>query len=143
MGRAKCVLGPSGGDSEWKVFRTWDVDLSDLIPLPDEASVFSICSVVYLQHSFLRTAGSVIPVNCRRTHCSSSSLTPGLHFTYPTGLLGASPEGSLPQSPDYNSDTEVTTLHSRKPIPSPFFIPPRRRTFKKDLTTSNYQDLVK
>jgi len=37
----------------------------------------------------------------------------------------------------------VTTLHSRKPIPSPFFIPPRRRTFKKDLTTSNYQDLVK
>ncbi len=58
-GKGKCVLGPSGGDSEWKVFRTWDVDLSDLIPLPDEASVFSICSVVYSQHSFLRIAGSV------------------------------------------------------------------------------------
>jgi len=58
-GKGKCVLRPSDGDSEWKVFRTWDVDLSDLIPLPDEASVFSIYSVVYLQHSFLRIAGSV------------------------------------------------------------------------------------
>ncbi|KLO20404.1 hypothetical protein SCHPADRAFT_991779 [Schizopora paradoxa] len=119
--KGKGVVKHPESDEKWKVFCTWDVDLSELIPLPDELEAYP----------------SKLPSNTLLVNYVDSRST----FYLPHSLLGASPEDSLPQSPDYNSDTEVT-LHSRKPIPS-LFIPARRRTFKKDLTTSSYQDLVK
>lgn len=138
-GKGKGVSQPTEDGHEWKVFCTWDLDLSELIPLPDEVSLSSMSLDVCLQHILLQleTYPSKLPSNTLLVKFVDSRST----FYLPHSLLGATPEDSLPQSPDYNSDTEVT-LHSRRPIPS-LFIQTRRRTFKKDLTTSSYQDLVK
>ncbi|KAH8120671.1 hypothetical protein DFH11DRAFT_1561350 [Phellopilus nigrolimitatus] len=115
--------GPSEReDGEWRVLNTWDIKLSDLIPLPDDLA----------EHLWK------LPANTAVITLASSDRA----YYIPSSLIGMSPAPSRSHSPEYNSDTEVSRRDASRELPRAFKRG-RQRKIRKGLKSTNLNELVR
>ncbi|OCB89406.1 hypothetical protein A7U60_g3382 [Sanghuangporus baumii] len=108
--------------NEWKILCEWDISLSDLVPLPDDL----------VEHPWK------LPSNTLVVTLSTSNRP---HYI-PSSLLGVTSLPSRPESPNYNSDTEI----SRRLPPSKTIFSldrGRQRKSRRQLKSANLNELVK
>ncbi|KAL5534614.1 hypothetical protein ACEPAG_1077 [Sanghuangporus baumii] len=107
---------------EWKILCEWDISLSDLVPLPDDL----------VEHTWK------LPSNTLVVTLSTSNRP---HYI-PSSLLGATTLPSRPESPNYNSDTEIS--RRRPPSKTIFSLDRgRQRKLRRQLKSANLNELVK
>ncbi|KAH9982160.1 hypothetical protein BGW80DRAFT_1453104 [Lactifluus volemus] len=128
-GKEKMSDGMATVHPQWKMAGSWDICLSDLVPLPDENS----------------TQTSSLPSNTLLVTLSP----PGKVFHLPVAP-SSGPTRSPSPSSGYNSDPEVHTsgnlsaLKSATPRRKDFSVPRKTRQSRaENAATSSWQDLVK
>jgi UV radiation resistance-associated gene protein len=140
-GKAKESMYESRDSEGWRVIAEWDVDISRVLPLPDEVSLVLLYSFRQTKLFFkLSSHNWRLPANALII-----SFGP-FHQQYylPETLLGISPTPSRTNSPDYNSDTEIVRgglTHSRRRMMP--FDRGRLRKSRKDLKSANVNELIK
>ncbi|KAL5495644.1 hypothetical protein ACEPAI_1107 [Sanghuangporus weigelae] len=108
--------------NDWKILCEWDISLSDLVPLPDDL----------VEHPWK------LPSNTLVVTLSTSNKP---HYI-PSSLLGVTPLRSRPESPNYNSDTEIS--RRRPPSKTIFSLDRgRQRKPRRQLKSANLNELVK
>lgn len=150
-GKEKAHSNADGDLAEWKILESWDFDLADLIPLPDDVSGNYSCHVGSLTPFQLARNPSFLPYNSLLITLSSY----GQAFYLPSHH-DVCPQSRTPSpSPGYGSDPEsevrkikntgeiVLPTRATQPSETQRTLQSRGSKRKRELQSATWQDLLK
>ena len=144
--KGKDKMSEDISDPQWRMAGKWDICLADLVPVPDEVSIFAISSRTFLRKNKLQmsTQPSSLPSNALLVTLSP----PGKTFYLPV-VRSLGPTRSPSPSSGYNSDPEIHTSgnplapRSAAPRRKDFSLPKARQSRAEYAASSTWQNLVK